>query len=62
MSVGSGNYETKTSQEVREKNIHNSKLGDRATPKVLVDAINRKRLIGATALKDQIKGEFKLDS
>ena len=56
MSFGSSDYETKTSQEVREKNIHNSKLGDRATPKVLVDAINRKRLIGATALKDQIKG------
>ena len=37
-----------------------SHLGDRATPKDLVDVITRKGLSEATKLKDQIKSEFQL--
>ena len=44
-------------QWVKSWNAH---LGVRATPKTLVDAITRKGLAEATALKDQIKREFQL--
>ena len=46
-------------QWVKSWNAH---LGEKATPKTLVDAITRKGLAEATALKDQIKREFQLHS
>ena len=44
-------------QWVRSWHAH---LGDRATPRVLVDAIVKNRLAAATKLKDQIEREFEL--
>ena len=46
-------------QWVKSWNAH---LGDIATPKTLVDAITRKGVTEATALKHQIVREFQLDS
>ena len=36
-------------------------LGDKATPKALVDIITKKELTQANNLRDQIKKEFKLE-
>ena len=38
-----------------------SHLGVKATPKALVEVIIRKKVIGATKLKDQINKKFQLD-
>ena len=37
------------------------RLGDKATPKELVDTIDKKKVNAATKLKDQIKRKFGLD-
>ena len=42
-------------------NMWYSHLGDEATPKALVEVITRKKVIGATKLKDQINKKFQLD-
>ena len=37
-----------------------SHLGDEATPKALVDVISKKKVGGATMMRDEIKKEFQL--
>ena len=41
-------------------NLWHSHLGDEATPKALVDVISRKKVGGATKMRDEIKKEFQL--
>ena len=41
-------------------NMWYSHLGDEATPKALVDVISKKKVEGATMMRDEIKKEFQL--
>ena len=42
-------------------NMWQSHLGMKATPKALVEVITKKKVRGATKLKDHINKEFQLD-